>query len=94
MMPFEEKPIALGFLDSVHGARVFVGKNVPIFSKDSSVVQDAKVSLWSNDSLIENLTFFDKNVFVSSPNFKIQSNKNYYFKATTPNAACLQRGTS
>lgn len=83
-LPFEEKPIALGFLDSVHGARVFVGKNVSIFSKDSSAVKDAKVSLWSNDSLIENLTFFEKNVFVSSPNFKIQPNKNYYFRATTP----------
>ena len=83
-LPFEEKSIALGFLDSVHGARVFVGKNVSIFSKDSSAVKDAKVSLWSNDSLIENLTFFEKNVFVSSPNFKIQLNKNYYFKATTP----------
>jgi hypothetical protein len=83
-LPFEEKPIALGFLDSVHGARVFVGKNVPIFSKDSSAVKNATVSLWANDSLIENLTFFEKNVFVSVSNFKIQANTHYYFKATTP----------
>ena len=83
-LPFEEKRIALGFLDSVHGARVFVGKNVSIFSKDSSAVKEAKVSLWSNDSLIEDLIFFEKNVFVSTSNFKTLPNKSYYFKAATP----------
>lgn len=83
-LPFEEKPIALGFLDSINGVRVFVGKNVSIFSKDSSPIKDTKVSLWSNDTLIENLIFFQKNVFISSPNFKALTDKNYYFKATTP----------
>ena len=59
-LPFEEKAVAFGFLDSVYGARVFVGKNVSIFSKDSSAVKNAHVSLWSDDGLVENLTYFDK----------------------------------
>ena len=83
-LPFEEKAVAFGFLDSVYGARVFVGKNVSIFSKDSSAVKNAHVSLWSDDGLVENLTYFDKSIFLSSPNFKIKQNKNYFFKATTP----------
>ena len=83
-LPFEEKAVAFGFIDSVNGARVFVGKNVAIFSKDSSAIKGATVSLWADDSWIENLTFLEKNVFVSSAQFKPLPDKNYFFKATTP----------
>ncbi len=83
-LPFEQTPVAIGFLDSMNGARVFVGKNVAIFSKDSSAVKGATVSLWSEESFIENLIFLDKNVFISSPNFKPLPNKNYSFRATVP----------
>ncbi len=83
-LPYTETPIAIGFLDSVNGARVFVGKNANILTKDSSLVKDATVSLWSDDGFIENLSLLDKNVFISSFNFKAKQNKNYYFKATTP----------
>lgn len=83
-LPFEQKAVAFGFIDSVNGARVFVGKNVAIFSKDSSPIKGATVSLWADDSWIENLTFLEKNVFVSSAQFKPLPNKNYFFKATTP----------
>ena len=83
-LPFEQKAVAFGFIDSVNGARVFVGKNVAIFSKDSSALKDATVSLWSDNLLIENLTFLEKNTFVSSSQFKPLPNKNYFFKATTP----------
>ena len=83
-LPYTETPLAIGFIDSVNGARVFVGKNANILTKDSNIVKDAQVSLWSDDGWIENLTFLNKNIFISSPNFKVLTNKNYYFKATTP----------
>ena len=83
-LPFTETPLAIGFIDSVNGARVFVGKNANILTKDSNIVKDAQVSLWSEDGWVENLTFLNKNIFISSPNFKVLTNKNYYFKATTP----------
>jgi Domain of unknown function (DUF4249) len=47
-------------------------------------VKGVKVALWSDDGLVENLSFLSNNVFVSSPNFKAKPNKNYFFKATTP----------
>jgi Domain of unknown function (DUF4249) len=68
----------------VNGVRVFVGKNANILTRDSSTVKNAQVSLWSDDGLVENLSFLTDNVFVSSPNFKAKPNKNYYFKGTTP----------
>jgi hypothetical protein len=83
-LPYTPMPVAIGFLDSVNGARIFVGKNANILTKDSSIVKDAKVSLWSDDGLVENLSFLSNNVFVSSPNFKAKPNKNYFFKASTP----------
>ena len=83
-LPFEEKAVAFGFLDSVYGARVFVGKNVSIFSKDSSAVKNAQVSLWSDDGLVENLTYFDKSIFLSSPNFKIKQYKKLFFQSNYP----------
>ncbi len=83
-LPYTETPVAIGFLDSVNGARVFVGKNAKILTKDSSSLKDVKVALWSDDGLVENLSFLNNNVFVSSPNFKAKPNKNYFFKATTP----------
>lgn len=84
VLPYTPTPVAIGFLDSVNGARVFVGKNATILTKDSSIVKDATVSLWSDEGLVENLSFLSNNVFVSSANFKVKQNKNYYFKATTP----------
>jgi hypothetical protein len=83
-LPFEEKPVAIGFIDSVNGARVFVGKNANIFSKDSSTIKKSSVSLWANDTLVENLFLLEKNVFTSSNNFKINPNNRYYFKANSP----------
>ena len=64
-LPFEQKAVAFGFIDSVNGARVFVGKNVAIFSKDSSALKDATVSLWADNLLVENLTFLEKNYSVN-----------------------------
>ena len=84
VLPYTPTPVAIGFLDSVNGARVFVGKNATILTKDSSIVKDATVSLWSDEGLVENLSFLSNNVFVSSANFKVKPNKNYFFKATTP----------
>jgi hypothetical protein len=83
-LPYTPTPVAIGFLDTVNGARVFVGKNANILTRDSSTVKDAKVSLWSDDGLVEHLSFLSNNIFVSSPNFKAKPNKNYYFKANTP----------
>ena len=83
-LPYTPTPVAIGFLDSVNGARIFVGKNANILTKDSSIVKEAQVSLWSDDGWVENLSFWDKNIFISSPNFKAKPNKSYFFKATTP----------
>ncbi len=84
VLPYTPTPIVIGFLDSVNGARVFVGKNANILSKDSSIVKNAQVSLWSDDGLVENLSFLSDNVFVSSLNFKAKPNKNYFVKANIP----------
>lgn len=84
VLPYTPTPVAIGFLDSVNGARVFVGKNASILTKAESIVKDVKVSLWSDDGFVENLSFFSDNVFVSSPKFKVLPNKNYYFKASNP----------
>jgi hypothetical protein len=84
-LPFEQKTVALGFMDSVNGVRVYVGKNVPVLSNDStSVIKDVKVELWSDETMLEKLNYLDKNVFVSTKNTKINPSKSYYFKATTP----------
>lgn len=84
-LPFEQKIIALGFMDSVNGVRVYVGKNIPVLSKDSiSMIKDVKVELWSGNSLLENLIYLDKNVYTSTKNLGIKGSESYYFKATTP----------
>lgn len=83
--PFEQKTVALGFVDSVNGARVYIGKNIPVLSRDSSgAIKTTEVSLWENDHPIETLHHFEKNVFVSSTGFKILPQKTYFFKASTP----------
>lgn len=83
-LPFEEKSLAIGFLDSLNGVRVFVGKNANIFSKDSSIVKNTSVSLWANDTFVESLSLLEKNIFISSNKLKIKPNTAYHFKATTP----------
>jgi Domain of unknown function (DUF4249) len=84
-LPFEQKTVALGFMDSVNGVRVYVGKNVPVLSNDStSAIKDVKVELWSGETMLEKLSYLDKNVFVILKNININPSKSYYFKATTP----------
>lgn len=83
--PFEQKTVALGFIDSVNGARVYISKNIPVLSRDSGgVIKNVEVSLWENNRQVETLQHFEKNVFVSSTNFKISPQKTYFFKANTP----------
>ena len=35
-LPYTETPLAIGFIDSVNGARVFVGKNANILDRKST----------------------------------------------------------
>ena len=83
ILPYTEQSIAFGYIDSVHGARIFVGKTADIFKKDSNLVKGVTVSLWSDNKLIENLKFYQKNIFITSDSFKTVSNKSYYFKTKT-----------
>lgn len=84
-LPFEQNTIALGFIDSVNGVRVYVGKNIPVLSNDStSIIKDVEVELWSDELRLEKLTYLDKNVFISSKKVDIKKLKSYYFKATIP----------
>lgn len=85
VLPFEQQNVAFGFIDSVNGVRVYVGKNIPVLSKDSTgALVGVKVELWAGQNLVETLKHYEKNVFINSKNFKLLPNSNYYFKASTP----------
>jgi hypothetical protein len=83
-IPFSTQNITFGYIDSTYGARVFVGKNASPFVKDSNIVNNSNVSLWSEGQLVAQLLPIGQNIFATPKTFQPNLFKTYYFKAISP----------
>lgn len=79
--PYDERPITIGFLDSIWGVRAWTGKTAKIFEKDSNRVTGASISLFDRSNLIESLTRQSQDIFISSIGFSPNRNEEYRLKS-------------
>jgi len=77
--PYEEKPVAFGFLDSIWGVRAWVGKTAQVISADSNVVSNSIAYLYDERGLLQQLKHAANGLFFSS-NFRPVEGKKYQFK--------------
>lgn len=79
--PYTEKPITLGFLDSIWGIRVWSGKTNNILEKDTSILENSKITLYDKSGFIASLTHQGRNVFTTMKSFQPIHNNEYLIKS-------------
>lgn len=82
--PYQQKPVVVGFIDSLNGVRVFVGKNTAVTSTDSSFTKGAQVELWNQNGKIDDLTLNAEKLFTARPTVKFSNNDSFFLKIKHP----------
>ena len=82
---YEERPASIGFLDSVWGIRVWVGKTASVLGKDSSKVAGAEASFHTISGLISSLKSIGNGNFILDNPTALNLTDKFYFKSKSIN---------